>query len=147
MSLLPPVLSVQQKISGTSFTQIGYVVYFTEESSFNPHVLIMLGVIFLALFTLAGKALLQKLIERSKLTRKPIFHRLRRRSHNAGISPIVASHWGESDEPDRSFEGAPCENPSAESVTKEDRLPRKSSLKTVTFESVTARGNNTGQMI
>ena len=115
------------------------VFFFADNPGSNPHVLILLGVIFLTPLALVGKSLLQRLIEKSKLRKKSISHRFRRRSQTAGTSPIIVSQWGESGELEGQLSAAAqCETPSSED--KMERSPSKVSVKTVTFETTKTKG-------
>ena len=105
--------------------------------------------IFLTPLALLGKSLLQRLIERSKLQRKLISRRFRRRSQPAGVSSIIVSQWGESDELERQLPAATqCETPSSEG--KVEKSPSKLSVKSVTFETAAetkGRGHSAKSLI
>ena len=113
--------------------------FFAADPGFNPHVLILLGVIFLTPLALVGKFLLQRLIERSKLRKKSISLRFRRRSQTAGVSPTIVSQWGESVELEGQLSAAAqCETPFSEH--KMEKSPSTVSVKNVTFETTKTKG-------
>lgn len=118
----------------------------SEDASFQPYVLIILGVIFSSLFALAGKALLQKLIERTKLKKEYLFNRLsRRRSQTRGVSPVIVSPWGQSNEPKTLSAAAPSNKLSSGSSSgsgmKGEWLPSNGSGRSVTFDTLATRSN------
>lgn len=102
-------------------------LFSTEDADFQPQVLIMLGVVFATLFALAGKALLQKLLERKRLNKKSIFHLKRGRCKVKGVTPVLH-----------------VQTPT-ESITEPDVLPTvlspiRGSAKSVAFETAATRG-------
>ena len=102
-------------------------LFSTEDADFQPQVLIMLGVVFGTLFALAGKALLQKLLERKRLNKKSIFHLKRGRYKVKGVTPVLH-----------------VQTPT-ESITEPDVLPAvlspsRGSAKNVAFETAATRG-------
>lgn len=91
--------------------------------------------IFSALLAPLGKALLQKLVDRNKFTRKNIFYRFRRRSKTPSISPRISNLWREPYEvaPDRISVATQDDKPFDVPWTREERSPSKTFTKTVTF--------------
>ena len=143
--LLEEMLIVSLRVSLPVPVLAIYTSFFSsEDDSFKPHVLIILGVIFSSPVALVGKALLQKLIERTKLKRKYLFNRLRRRrSQTRGVSPVIVSPWGQSTEPKTLSAAAPIasNNPSSESSTKGEWLPSNGSGRSLTFDTLATRSN------
>ena len=107
------------------------LISYTEKKSNETNVLILLGVIFLALLAPLGKALLQKLVDRNKFTRKNIFHRLRRRSK----TPTISNPWRNLYEVahERISVATQDEKPFDVPWTRQERSPSKTFTKTVTF--------------
>ena len=106
--------------------------FITDDQENNSQVVIVLGVIFSILFALAGRTLLAKILQRNKLDKNSSFRRLRKSIKSAGAL------WRGTHELERRESAAARWKTSfSDSETEEERSPRTTPLKSVTFKKVT----------